>query len=119
MDREDLSADERAALSAEAQQNLYFIYNNPSDVLLPFDRSRRVLENGDITKIPLWTGPQAIGGSTRMQASTSEQFAISVMIEDALARALIKAGLTDEEFSSLNFKNDVTLANRLLSFIPL
>jgi len=89
---------------------LYFIFNNPSDVLLPFDRSRRVLENRDITKIPLWTGPQAIGGSTRMQASTSEQFAISVMIEDALARALVRAGLSDEELSSLNFKKGVTLS---------
>jgi N-acetylmuramic acid 6-phosphate etherase len=68
------------------------------DVLLPFDRSRSVIENEDITKIPLWTGPQAIGGSTRMQASTSEQYAISVMIEQALTHALKnKVGLSEDE----------------------
>jgi N-acetylmuramic acid 6-phosphate (MurNAc-6-P) etherase len=69
---DELSGQERDERAAEARSNLYFIFNNPSDVLLPFERSRKVLENEEITKIPLWTGPQAIGGSTRMQASTSE-----------------------------------------------
>jgi N-acetylmuramic acid 6-phosphate etherase len=48
---------------------------------MPFERSRSVLENEHITKIPLWTGPQSIGGSTRMQASTSEQYVISILLE--------------------------------------
>ena len=70
---------------------------------MPFDRSRVVIENEDITKIPLWTGPQAIGGSTRMQASTSEQYVISALLEDALTRVLQKAGLSDEQMNYLGF----------------
>jgi len=34
-----------------ASDKLYFIYNNPSEVLMPFDRSRTVIENINITKI--------------------------------------------------------------------
>jgi len=30
--------------SSESSQYLYFVYNNPEEVLLPFDRSREVLE---------------------------------------------------------------------------
>ncbi|MFQ5721774.1 MAG: hypothetical protein ACE5GI_04725, partial [Candidatus Aminicenantales bacterium] len=49
---------------------LFFVYNNPDDKLLPFSRSRKVLEEPGISKINLTTGPQAIAGSTRMQATT-------------------------------------------------
>ena len=34
-----------------ASDRLYFIYNNPSEVLMPFERSRMVIENPKITKI--------------------------------------------------------------------
>ena len=34
-----------------ASDKLYFIYNNPSEVLMPFERSRMVIENPNITKI--------------------------------------------------------------------
>lgn len=51
-----------------------------------------------------------------MQASTSEQFVISVLLEDALTRALVKAGLTDEEVDRLGFQKDLTIADRILSF---
>lgn len=108
--------EEKKALKEEARKNLYFIFNNPVDVLLPFDRSRLVLDCKDITKIPLWTGPQAIGGSTRMQASTSEQYAISIMIEDALTKALVKLGLTGEEMEALGFDTKLTIADRLVQF---
>ncbi len=71
---------------AVTSQYLYFVYNNPDDVLLPFVRSKTVIEvavrslvvcawililrvpqNAGITKINLATGPQAVTGSTRMQ----------------------------------------------------
>jgi hypothetical protein len=44
------------------------VYNNPDAVLLPFVRSRTVIECAGISKINLTTGAQAITGSTRMQA---------------------------------------------------
>ena len=97
-----------------ARENLYFIFNNPVDVLMPFERSRIVLEDDRITKIPLWTGPQAIGGSTRMQASTSEQYVISILIEDALTKTLLDAGLNEEELNSLGFDKELTIKDRLL-----
>ena len=71
-----------------ASNKLYFIYNKPSEVLMPFERSRMVIENPHITKIQLSTGPQSIGGSTRMKTSTREQFVISILLEEALIRSL-------------------------------
>jgi N-acetylmuramic acid 6-phosphate etherase len=56
----------------EARQHLYYVYNNPDEVLKPFDRIKPVFEDQGITKISLWTGPMALGGSTRMQASTMQ-----------------------------------------------
>jgi phosphoheptose isomerase len=44
----------------EASKNLYFIFNNPDEVLMPFERSRSVLVDDAISKIRLYTGPQSI-----------------------------------------------------------
>ena len=73
---------------AESRKNLYFVYNNPDDRLLPFDRSRSVLLEPGITKINLTTGPQAVTGSTRMQATTSETYVVGAIVETAVERAL-------------------------------
>ena len=73
---------------AESRERLYFVYNNPDDRLLPFERSRRVINEPGITKINLTTGPQAITGSTRMQATTSETYVVASIVETAVERAL-------------------------------
>jgi len=65
----------------EALSHLYFVYNNPDEVLLGLNWSKSVLENDFITKIRLATGPQAVSGSTRMQASTISTFVIGVLLE--------------------------------------
>src|SRR5262245_28900120 len=44
--------------AAAAREHLFFVYNNPDEKLLPFERSRRVIEEPGITKINLATGPQ-------------------------------------------------------------
>jgi N-acetylmuramic acid 6-phosphate etherase len=72
----------------ESRKSLYFVYNNPDERLLPFDRSRSVITEPGITKINLTTGPQAITGSTRMQATTIETFVVATVIETAVGRAL-------------------------------
>ena len=71
-----------------SRERIYFVYNNPDDRLLPFDRSRSVLAEPGITKINLTTGPQAITGSTRMQATTVETYALAAVVETAVARVL-------------------------------
>jgi N-acetylmuramic acid 6-phosphate etherase len=73
---------------AESRERLYFVYNNPDDRLLPFERSRRVINEPGITKINLTTGPQAITGSTRMQATTIETYVVASIVETAVERAL-------------------------------
>jgi N-acetylmuramic acid 6-phosphate etherase len=100
---------------SESNKNLYFIYNNPDQALWPFLRSRAVLQNKSIIKINLTTGPQAIAGSTRMQATSSELYVIGSLIEDALQRVL-SPHLTTKEMESLDFDPSLTLQKRLLSF---
>ena len=88
---------------AESRKNLYFVYNNPDDRLLPFDRSRSVLLEPGITKINLTTGPQAITGSTRMQATTIETYVVGAIVETAVERALGRV-LGAREMARLGFK---------------
>jgi len=73
---------------AESRKSLYFVYNNPDDRLMPFERSRTVLVEPGITKINLTTGPQAITGSTRMQATTIETCVVAAIVETAVERVL-------------------------------
>jgi N-acetylmuramic acid 6-phosphate etherase len=100
---------------AEARQLLYFIYNNPDDVIKSYGRSRSVLENSAITKINLTTGPQAITGSTRMQAATSETFLMGVILEAGIHRVLDEL-LSDEELKEAGFPKNFRLVDRLQSF---
>jgi N-acetylmuramic acid 6-phosphate etherase len=76
---------------AESRKRLYFVYNNPDDRLMPFDRSRSVLTEPGITKINLTTGPQAVTGSTRMQATTIETYVVGAVLETAVGRVLAPA----------------------------
>lgn len=68
----------------EAAKHLFYVFNNPQEVLQPFDRIKPVFTDSGITKISLWTGPMALGGSTRMQASTIQQFVLSILLEHAI-----------------------------------
>jgi N-acetylmuramic acid 6-phosphate etherase len=103
--------------AAEARRHLFFLYNNPDALLRPLARCRAVLEHPGITRINLTTGPQAITGSTRMQAATSETFVMGVILEEALER-LLGQKLTRAERTRLGFPQ-TTLAARLLGFAPL
>jgi N-acetylmuramic acid 6-phosphate etherase len=100
---------------AVSRGNLYFIYNNPDEKLLPFERSRRVLEEPGITKINLTTGPQAITGSTRMQATTIETYVVGTVLEAALARVLGES-LSPKEMGRLGFRGRFDIASGLREF---
>jgi len=103
------------AKSQDAKKNLYFIYNNPDDALLPFDRSRAVLENPAITKINLTTGPQSITGSTRMQATTAETFVMGIILEFGI-HGVLKEFLSEEELAKLGFIPKTGMKERLRDF---
>lgn len=104
-----------AEKSEEARRNLYFVYNNPDELLIPFERSRKVIENPAITKLNLTTGPQSITGSTRMQATSSEIFVLGSILEEGLYRFLGNY-LSNSELSSIGFSDEVTLQKRIASF---
>jgi N-acetylmuramic acid 6-phosphate etherase len=73
----------------EVGAKVYFVYNNPDDVLCAHvQRSREVIQDSRIEKINLTTGPMGITGSTRMQA-TSIQLAVLVTILEMVVREII------------------------------
>lgn len=72
----------------EVGAKVYFVYNNPDDVLCAHvQRSREVIQEPRIEKVNLTTGPMAITGSTRMQA-TSIQLAVLVTMLELVVRQL-------------------------------
>lgn len=100
---------------AEAAKHLFFVYNNPDSVLLPFERSRQVIEQPGITKLNLTTGPQAITGSTRMQATTIETFVIAHAAQEAVGRVLERF-LDAEDLARLGFERGTSLQQRFARF---
>jgi N-acetylmuramic acid 6-phosphate etherase len=101
--------------TADAKTHLYFICNNPDDAIRPFERSRSVVDNPAITKINLTTGPQAITGSTRMQAATSETFLMGIILEAGI-HGVLKEVLSENELNEAGFPENFQLPNRLRSF---
>ena len=87
--------------AVEAGAKVYFVYNNPDDILCQqVQRSREVIQDSRIEKINLTTGPMAITGSTRMQA-TSIQLAVLVTVLEMVVRKLCgqsNANAVPEEF---------------------
>lgn len=66
---------------------VYFVYCNPDDVLREkVTRSREVLDEPRIEKVNLTTGPMAIMGSTRMQATSIQLLAMLAVLELAASR---------------------------------
>src|SRR5215475_568241 len=78
-----------ARKGVEVGAKVYFVYNNPDDVLCQHvKRSREVIEEPRIEKINLTTGPMAITGSTRMQATTIQLCVILTVLEMVLGELL-------------------------------
>ena len=101
--------------SDNSSQSLFFVYNNPDEVLLPLNRSKEVLREVGITKINLTTGPQAITGSTRMQATTIETYVIGTILESAIYK-LLSNYLNTYELRKAGFTGPVNFTNRFLEF---
>jgi N-acetylmuramic acid 6-phosphate etherase len=73
----------------EAGAKVYFVYNNPDEILCEHvQRSREIIEEERIEKINLTTGPMAITGSTRMQATTIQLCVLLTVLEMVLRKLL-------------------------------
>ncbi len=99
----------------QSRQKLYFVYNNPDDRLRPFDRSRSVLEEPGITRINLTTGPMAITGSTRMQATTIETYVLGAALQAAVYD-LLSGFLSGKELQRIGFTRRYDLVETLRDF---
>jgi len=89
-------------LEAEARGvRPFFVFNNPADVLARhIERSRQVIEDPAVTVLDLTSGPMAVAGSTRMQATTAELLVVGTALDHALA-ALLPAVLPPAVLATL------------------
>jgi len=63
----------------------HFMFNNPAELLVrKVERSRNVIADSRVNGLDLATGPMAVAGSTRMQATTMEQLIAGLAFEAAL-----------------------------------
>lgn len=82
----------------------FFLFNNPSDLMASrVERSRKVIEDPRVTVVNLTTGPMAIAGSTRMQATTIEMLVAGFAFETALSKLLQKT-LSKDELDAIGFE---------------
>ena len=95
----------------EAGAETFFVYNNPDELLRPVQRSREVLDEPDITKLNLTTGPMAVAGSTRMQATSVQLAVVGFALERSLERARGHRPMPTEAFADV--------VDRLLSQLAL
>ncbi|MDF9828508.1 N-acetylmuramic acid 6-phosphate etherase [Ereboglobus sp. PH5-10] len=69
-----------------AGSRAHFMFNNPAELLVrKVERSRAVITDARVNIIDLATGPMAVAGSTRMQATTIELLIAGLAFEAALA----------------------------------
>jgi N-acetylmuramic acid 6-phosphate etherase len=86
----------------DAGARVFFVYNNPTDLLRRHvQRSREVIDEPRIQKLDLATGPMAITGSTRMQATTTELLVVGAALEMAMDGAGLGAVGARREYRRL------------------
>ena len=92
------------AEAADRGAKVFLLFNNPADILSKYiERSRRAIKDTRVTVLDLYCGPMAIAGSTRMQATTSEQLIASAALETILSRSF-KQILSEEQLKMLNIR---------------
>ena len=77
----------------DAGAKVFIVYNNPDDILRrQVERSAQVIADPRIEKINLTTGPMAITGSTRMQATTIQLCVLLTVLEMVVRELVADAG---------------------------
>ncbi len=90
------------AEAADRGAEVFLLFNNPADILCKYiERSRKAIEDPRVTVLDLFCGPMAIAGSTRMQATTSEQLVAGAALESILG-GYFRELLSAEELAMLN-----------------
>lgn len=90
--------------AADRRAKIFLLFNNPADILAKnIERSRKAIEDPRVTVVDLYCGPMAVAGSTRMQATTSEQLVAGAALEMILSR-LLKQILSSDELEMLNIR---------------
>ena len=75
--------------AAEHGARCFLVFNNPACLLRKhLDRCREAIDNPRVTVIDLYCGSMSVAGSTRMQATSSEQLLCSCALEAALCHVL-------------------------------
>ncbi|OGV38610.1 MAG: hypothetical protein A2020_03545 [Lentisphaerae bacterium GWF2_45_14] len=74
----------------------FLLFNNPAGLLSKhLQRSREAIDHPKVTVLDLYCGPMALTGSTRMQATTSEQLVAGAALESALNEIIRKECASD------------------------
>lgn len=67
----------------------FLVFNNPADLLRThLERCREAIDNPKVTVLDIYCGSMGLAGSTRMQATTSEQLLGSCALEATLCRLM-------------------------------
>ena len=92
--------------AAEHGARCFLVFNNPADILRGYlDRCREAIDNPKVTVIDLYCGSMSLAGSTRMQATTSEQLLGSCALEAALCRLMPRFAKETAKDYTLAFEN--------------
>ena len=75
--------------AAEHGAKCFLVFNNPADLLRGYlDRCREAIDNPKVTVMDIYCGSMSLAGSTRMQATSSEQLLGSCALEAALCKMM-------------------------------
>jgi len=81
--------------SLDRGAKVFLMFNNPADLLSEhLERSRKAIRDPRVCVLDLHCGPMALAGSTRMQATTSEQLVAGGALE-SMMNALLGNGAPD------------------------
>ena len=73
--------------AADRGAKIFLLFNNPAPLLAArLERSAKAINDPRVTVLDLHCGPMALAGSTRMQATTSEQLIAGSALETAFCR---------------------------------
>ena len=92
--------------AAEHGATCFLVFNNPADLLRGYlDRCREAIDNPKVTVLDIYCGSMSLAGSTRLQATSSEQLLGSCALEATLCRVLPRFAKETAKDYTLAFEN--------------
>jgi N-acetylmuramic acid 6-phosphate etherase len=92
--------------AAEHGAKCFLVFNNPADLLRGhLDRCREAIDNPKVTVLDIYCGSMSLAGSTRMQATSSEQLLGSCALEAALCRIMPRFAKETAKDYTVAFEN--------------